>query len=441
MMCRTSVLVCALSLLVLPVAADAAPARLDPQALEVLASGLDAKVVAWRRDIHQHPELSNRETRTAALVAKHLRALGLDVHTGIAHTGVAAVLKGGRPGPTIALRADMDALPVTERVDVPFKSTATGEYRGETVGVMHACGHDGHTAILMGVAEALASRRESLPGTVLFIFQPAEEGAPPGERGGASLMLEEGVFDLAPPEAAFGLHLFSSLPVGVIGYRAGPFMAASDRLQIVVTGRQTHGSRPWGGVDPIVTAAEIVMGLQTIVSRETDITKLPAVVTIGTINGGVRYNIIPDTVEMWGTLRTFDADVRSTIIASIERKAQSIAAANGATATLAMGDQPNPVTRNDPALTERMLPTLQRVAGKDRVREVSLQTGAEDFAFYANRVPSLFFWVGVTPPGKDPEQAPSNHSPLFYVDEASLGVGLRALLNVAVDYLEQASER
>jgi len=435
----TRVVLVSCALLVLSLEAVGAPPTLDPQSLDAAAHDLNPRVIAWRRDFHQHPELSNRETRTSAQVAKHLRSLGLDVHTGIAHTGVAAVLKGGQPGPVIALRADMDALPVTERVDVPFKSTATGEYLGKTVGVMHACGHDGHTAILMGVAEILAKRRDALPGTVLFIFQPAEEGAPPGERGGAQLMLEEGVFDLAAPEAIFGLHLFSSLPVGVIGYREGPFMAASDRLRILVTGRQTHGSRPWGGVDPIVTAAEIIMGLQTIVSRETDITKLPAVVTVGTIDGGVRYNIIPDTVEMWGTLRTFDPGMRSTIIKSIERKTQNIASANAATATLEMGDQPIPVTRNDPALTQRMLPTLRRVAGDDNVRVVSLQTGAEDFAFFANKVPGLFFWVGVTPQGQDPEQAPSNHSPLFYVDEASLGVGVRALLNVAVDYLEQGA--
>jgi amidohydrolase len=428
-------------LLFAPLGAYAAsPDSLAPANLEAVAARLDASVIAWRRDIHAHPELSNRETRTAALVARHLESLGLEVHTGIAHTGVAAVLRGGRPGPTVALRADMDALPVTEETDVPFRSTATAEYRDQTVGVMHACGHDGHTAILMGVAAALAEIRSALPGSVLFVFQPAEEGAPPGERGGASLMLEEGVFELtkSKPAAAFGLHLFAQVPVGTIGYRKGPFMAASDRLRILVTGRQTHGSRPWDGVDPIVTAAQIITGLQTIVSRETDITKLPAVVSIGSIEGGIRFNIIPDTVEMWGTMRTFDPDMRSAIIDRIERKVQHIAAANDATAEVEVGEQPNPVTYNDPQLTERMLPTLERVAGPDRVRELSLQTTAEDFSYYARSVPSLFFWVGVTPPDRAGSAAP-NHSPRFYLDEAALAVGMRALTNLAVDYLSQSA--
>ena len=408
---------------------------LDGRELEAAAASLDRRVIEWRRHFHEHPELSNREFKTAERIAQYLRSLDLEVHSGIAHTGVAGVLRGGRPGPVIALRADMDALPVTERVDVPFKSTAIGEYQGETVGVMHACGHDGHMAILLGVAEVLAQRRNSLPGTVLFIFQPAEEGAPAGERGGASLMLEEGLFEIVRPEAAFGLHLFSDLPVGVIGYRKGPFMAGSDRLRIVVTGRQTHGSRPWGGIDPIAAAAQIISGLQMVVSRQTDISHLPVVITIGKIDGGVRANIIPDSVEMHGTLRTFDADMREAIIERIERTVTRTAEASGATATLALGDDPNPVTRNDPALTERMLPTLRRVAGAENVREIGLQTTAEDFAVYANRVPSLYFWVGVTPPGVDPEAAPSNHSPEFYLDEASLGVGMRALLHLAVEYL------
>ena len=287
-----------------------------------IAAAVDAvmpQVVAWRRDFHQHPELSNREFRTSKIVAEELRKLGLDVKTGIAHTGVVGILEGGKPGPTIALRADMDGLPVTEQVDVPFKSLATAEYRGEKVGVMHACGHDGHTAMLLGTAKVLAGLRKELSGTVMFVFQPAEEGAPEGERGGASLMLEQGLFTQAKPEAVFGLHLWSSLNAGQVGYRAGPLMAASDRFHIVVHGRQTHGARPWGGVDPIVTAAQIVLGLQTIVARQVDITQYPAIVSVGAIKGGIRNNIIPDSVELVGTFRTFYPKVRAQIVGRIER--------------------------------------------------------------------------------------------------------------------------
>ena len=411
-------------------------AAVTDAALEAAARAVDPKVVTWRRDFHEHPELSNRELRTSQKVAEHLKSLGLEVKTGIAHTGVVGILRGGRPGPVIALRADMDALPVTEQVDVPFKSLATAEYRGQQVGVMHACGHDAHTAILMGAAQALTSLRKDLPGTILFVFQPAEEGAPEGERGGASLMLEEGVFDLVKPEAAFGLHVFSTLNTGVIGYRSGPLMAASDRYRIVVRGRQTHGARPWGGVDPIVVASQIVMGLQTVVSRQLDITRYPAVLSVGAIRGGIRNNIIPDEVEMVGTFRTFDPAVRQQIIERLTRTAQDIAHSAGATATVEIGADNNPVVVNEAALTRRMLPSLEHAAGAGRVVETPYVTGAEDFAFYAERVPSLFFFVGVTPPGTDPAQAPSNHSPLFYLDEGGLPVGLRAMLGVAVDYLQ-----
>jgi len=369
-------------------------------------------------------------------VAEHLKSLGLEVETGIAHTGVVGILRGGKPGPTIALRADMDALPVTEQVDVPFKSTVTTEYRGEKVGVMHACGHDAHTAILMGTAQALASLRKDLPGTILFVFQPAEEGAPEGERGGAPLMLEEGVFDLVKPEAAFGLHVFSTLNAGVIGYRTGPFMAASDRFRIVVKGRQTHGARPWGGVDPIVVSSQIVLGLQTIVGRQIDISQYPAVVSVGAIKGGIRNNIIPDEVEMIGTFRTFDPEVRRQIIERMTRTAQDIAHSAGATATVEIADDNNPVTVNDPKLTSRMLPSLARVGRGGQVKEMPYVTGAEDFAYFGQKVPALFFFVGSTPDGVDAAQAPSNHSPQFYLDEGSLPVGLRAMMGVAVDYLQ-----
>jgi amidohydrolase len=417
-------------------AATPAFAAISDPALEDAARAVDARVVEWRRDIHQHPELGNREFRTAKIVADELRALGLEVKTGIAHTGVIGILRGGQPGPVIALRADMDALPVTERVDVPFKSTVTTEYRGEKVGVMHACGHDAHTAILLGTAKALAGLRKDLPGTILFVFQPAEEGAPEGEQGGASLMLKEGAFDVVKPEAAFGLHVFSTVNAGTIGYRSGSFMAASDRFRIVVKGRQTHGSRPWGGVDPIVVSSQIVMGLQTIVGRQIDISRYPAVVSVGAIKGGIRNNIIPDEVEMIGTFRTFDLAVRQQIIERITRTAQDIAHSAGATATVEIAEDNNPVVVNDPTLTQRMLPSLARVAGGQGLVEMPYVTGAEDFAFFGERVPSLFFFVGSTPAGIDGAQAPSNHSPLFYLDEGSLPVGLRAMMGVAVDYLQ-----
>lgn len=402
--------------------------------LEAAATSIESKVIAWRRDFHAHPELSNRETRTARVVADHLRSLGLDVRTGIAHTGVAALLRGARPGPTIALRADMDGLPVTEQTDVSFKSTVTTEFRGETVGVMHACGHDAHTAILMGVAEILVRRKNTLAGQILFIFQPAEEGAPEGERGGARLMLEEGLFKHARPDAVFGLHVIASLPTGVIGYRSGPMMAGSDSFKLEVRGRQTHGSRPWGGIDPIVASAQIITGLQTIVSRQVDITEIPVVLSLGAIKGGIRFNIIPDSVEMIGTLRTFDDEVRSNVMERMRQTASHIAAAGGATATLAFREEVSiPPVVNDPKLTSRALASLERVVGRERLREISLQTTAEDFSFYGREVPAFFFWVGITPPDQDPETAPFNHSPLFYVDESGMKVALRAMLALATE--------
>lgn len=420
-------------------AALCGPAFAQATDVEALAATVDAKVQAWRRDIHQHPELGNRETRTAALVAEHLRALGLeDVRTGVATTGVTAVLRGGKPGPRIAIRADMDALPVTERSGLPFESKATATFRGETVGVMHACGHDAHTGILMGVAEALASMKAELPGEVLFVFQPAEEGPPDGEEGGAEEMLKQGIFDGFKPEAVFGLHVFSTLNAGQVGWRSGPLMAASDRFNIVVKGRQTHGSRPWGGVDPIVAAADIIGTSQTIVSRRQNISKLPVVVSFGAIKGGIRYNIIPDEVELIGTIRTFDEGMRQAVFADLKNVAEKVAAAHGATVVAQVPDtKGNPVTVNHPGLTARVLPSLEKAVGASNVVEMDLTMGAEDFSFYANEVPGFFFFVGATPVGQDALKAPSNHSPEFFLDEQALKVGTRAMLQVALDYLRE----
>ena len=399
------------------------------------AAAVRDQVIAWRRDFHQHPELSNREQRTAAKVAEHLRSLGLEPQTGIAHHGVVAIIKGGKPGPRLALRADMDALPVTEEVDLPFASKVTTEFNGQQTGVMHACGHDAHTAILMGVAQALVAMKDELPGEIMLVFQPAEEGPPPGEQGGADLMLREGLFRDFKPEAIFGLHVFSTVPVGGIALRSGPLMAASDRFDIHVQGRQTHGSRPWGGIDPVVASAGIINTLQTVVSRRTDIARLPAVVTVAVIRGGIRYNIIPDAVDMQGTLRTFDDGMRKAIIADMRNVVEHSAAAQGATARLELDEAAgNPVTYNDPALTARMMPSLRAVVGEANLTESPLQMGAEDFSLYARQVPGLFFFVGSTAKGIDPATAPSNHSPLFKLDEGALDVGLRALLQLALDF-------
>ena len=403
--------------------------------IEAWAKPVDGKVLNWRRDIHQFPELGNREFRTSKLVAEHLKSLGLDVKTGVAHTGVTAVLKGGKPGPRIALRADMDALPVTENSGLPFESKQTAEFRGQKTGVMHACGHDSHTAILMGVAEAMAKHKADIAGEVLFIFQPAEEGPPDGETGGADQMLAEGIFKTFKPEAVFGLHVFSTLNAGQLGYRSGPLMAASDRFNIVVKGRQTHGSRPWGGVDPIVAAAEIVTSAQSIVSRRQNLTKQPIVVSFGAINGGIRYNIIPDSVELVGTIRSFDDGMRAQAFKDLANVAEHVAAAHGATVVAKIPDTVgNPVTVNNPALTARVLPSLKKVAGAEVV-EMTLTTGAEDFAYYAKEVPGFFFFVGSTPKGVDASTAPSNHSPQFFLDESALPLGTRALLQISLDYL------
>lgn len=402
--------------------------------LDERVRALESKVISWRRDIHQNPELSNRETRTAQLVAQHLKSLGIDVQTGVAHTGVVGLLKGGKPGPVIALRADMDALPVTEDVDLPFKSRAKGQYLGNEVGVMHACGHDTHVAILMGVAEALAAVRKDLPGMVKFVFQPAEEGPPPGEDGGASLMVKEGVLTNPKPEVIFGLHVASGIPSGVITYRPGPMMASADWVYITVKGRQTHGAWPWKGIDPVVTAAQIITGLQNIVARQLDVSKEPAVVTVATIHGGARKNIIPDQVEMSGTIRTFDEDMRDDVHARIKHIAEAIASANGAKAEVKI-EKAAPVTSNDAALTERMLPSLKRVAPAADVRLQGRTMVAEDFSYFQQQVPGMFYFVGVTPRGEDMNAAAPNHSPRFYVDESALLPAMRSLAALAIDYL------
>lgn len=390
------------------------------------------KVVQWRRDIHQHPELSNREVRTAKLVADHLKALGLEVRENVAKTGVVGLLRGGRPGPVVALRADMDALPVTEMVDLPFKSTAKGMYNGVEVGVMHACGHDTHVAMLMGVAEVLAGMKQQIPGTIKFIFQPAEEGAPPGETGGAGDMIAAGVLENPKVNAIFGLHVMN-YEAGGVGVRPGGILASSDNLRIVVRGRQTHGAMPWQGVDPIVVSAQIINALQTIVSRQVDLTGSPAVVTIGRIEGGIRFNIIPDSVVMVGTVRALDPVVQRDVHARIKRIAETTAQASGATATVEIMIN-NPVTLNDPALTEQMTPSLRRAAN-NLFFTPRVSMGAEDFAKYQERVPGMFFILGITPKGTDPAKAPANHSPYFFADESALPVGVRAMAYVAVDYL------
>jgi amidohydrolase len=407
-------------------------ARIDEGAKKV-----ESTVIACRRDIHEHPELGNREVRTAKLVEDRLRALGIEVKTGVAHTGVIGLLRGGKPGRVVALRADMDALPVTEQVDLPFASKVRTTYNGQEVGVMHACGHDAHVAILLGVAEVLAGMRDQIPGTVKFLFQPAEEGAPAGEEGGAALMVKEGALENPHVDAVFGLHVTSRFPVGEIAYRPEGMMAAVDSFKIVVRGKQTHGAYPWLGVDPIVVASQIVLGLQTIPSRQLDSTVAPSIVTVGAIHGGVRNNIIPDQVEMIGTIRSLDAKMRDDIHERIRRTATNIAESAGATATVTI-DTGYPITYNDPALTEKTAPTLRRVAGAKNVNVVNAVLGAEDFSFFQQKVPGVFFWLGTRPANQTAEEAASNHSPLFYVDESGLELGVRAMAHVAVDYLTSA---
>ena len=419
-----------LSLLLTFLAQSPASVTANPLAAEVdrIVAEIEPKVVAWRRDFHQNPELGLAETRTAGVIAEELRKLGYEVTTGVGGTGVVGVLRGAKPGPVVALRADMDGLPVTEQVELPFKSTARTTWKGQEVGVMHACGHDNHMAIQLGTAAVLARLRERLPGTVKLLFQPAEEGP-----GGAAPMIAAGVLEKPAVDAIFGLHVFP-YPVGTVVYRSGPLMASADEFVIRIQGRQTHGAIPWGGVDPIVVGSQIVLALQTIVSRSVNITEAPAVVTIGRFTAGNRANIVPESAELEGTVRAFDEKVRATIHERIRTIATNVAESAGASATVEFG-LGYPVTRNDPALTERMLPTLRRVAGESSVVLGPLTGTAEDFAFFQQKVPGLYFFLGVTPRDQDPTRAAMNHSPLFFADESALPIGVRLMSNLALDYL------
>ncbi|MFT3721484.1 amidohydrolase [Pseudorhodoferax sp.] len=421
-----------------PVPAPAAAQALYPLIAQ-RSQAIEQKVIGWRRDVHQHPELGNQERRTAALVAAHLKQLGYEVREGVAVTGVVATLQGGRPGPVVALRADMDALPVKEQVDLPFASKVRATWDGKEVDVMHACGHDGHVAILMGVAEVLASMKDQLPGTVKLLLQPAEEKLPNGEIGGSRRMLAEGAFDAPKPEVVFGLHLWAATNTGAIGYRAGPITAGSDAFKIDVKGRQTHGSQPWSGIDPIVLASQIVLGLQTIESRQVNVTQEPSVLSVGTIQGGTRYNIIPEEVKMSGTLRTYDEGMRTFIMKRMGETAGLIAQSGGGSAHVHFEPDGYAATVNDPALTARMVPSLARVPGV-RTHVMPKSTAGEDFSFFAQAVPGLFVFLGATPPGQDAAKAPANHSPLFFMDEASLLIGVRTLAHLTVDYMAMAAK-
>lgn len=395
---------------------------------------VESKVIEWRHHIHQNPELSNREFKTAEYVAAHLKSLGIEVQTGIAHTGVVGILKGKKSGKVVALRADMDALPVVERNDLPYKSGVTSIFNGQETGVMHACGHDTHVAILMGVAEVLSKNR-NFPGTVKFIFQPAEEGPPPGEEGGAKLMVKEGVLENPKVDAIFGLHINSGTHVGKITYKPGGMMAASQRFVINVKGKQAHGSTPWQSVDPIVTSAQIINGLQTLISRESELTEEAAVISVGSIHSGIRFNIIPESLEMIGTIRTLDKDMKELIRKRMQEMVPAIAQAYRAEATVTIQDGAD-ITFNNEALTEKMIPTLERVAGKENIYEINAITGAEDFSYFQNEVPGLFFFLGGTPLDMKESEAPSHHTPSFIVDDASMKLGVKALSNLAVDFLK-----
>jgi len=406
---------------------------LKAQIDESLFNEVESKVIEWRHHIHQNPELSNREFKTSEYVAKHLKSLGIEIQTGVAHTGVVGILEGKMEGKVVALRADMDALPVTERNDLSYKSRVISEFNGQKTGVMHACGHDTHVAILMGVAEVLAKSR-NFPGTIKFIFQPAEEGPPPGEEGGALLMVKEGVLENPKVDAIFGLHINSGTHVGKITYKPGGMLAASQRFVINVKGKQAHGSTPWQSIDPIVVGAQIINGLQTIISRESELTNEGAVISVGSIHSGIRFNIIPENLEMIGTIRTLDRDMKELIRNRMQEMVPAIAAAYRAEATINIVDGAD-ITFNDEALTRKMIPTLQRVAGEDKVFEINAITGAEDFSYFQNKVPGLFFFLGGTPLNMEERDAPSHHTPSFIVDDSSMQLGVKALSNLAIDFL------
>jgi len=401
--------------------------------IESKTAAILPKVIEWRRHIHQHPELSNREVQTAEYVAKHLRALGYEVNTGIAKTGVVAILKGGKPGPVVALRADMDALPVPERVKVPFASKATGDYLGESVPIMHACGHEAHVAILIGTAEVLACMKKDIVVTVKLIFQPAEEGPPGEEEGGAPLMVKEGVMENPKVDAIFGLHISSGIEIGNIRYKAGPYMASSDWFSIKVKGKQAHGSAPWGSIDPIVVGAQIISGLQTIVSRQENIVKAPVVITVGKFHSGLRNNIIPEEAVLDGTIRTLDAQMQKDVHEKIRRTATNIAEASGATVDVTI-DTKTLVTFNDSSLVDVMLPSLQKAAGMVNVQTHAWTTGAEDFSYFGEKAPAFFFYIGGMPKGNDPSKSPGHHTPDFYIDDSRLDVGIKAFCNIVFDY-------
>jgi len=406
-----------------------------PKDLEARIDALEPKIVAWRRDIHQHPELGNREGRTAKLVADHLRSLGIETRTGVAHTGVVGVLRGGKPGPVILLRADMDGLPVEERNALPFRSRARGFFNGDSVAVMHACGHDAHVAILMGVAEVLAADRANLAGTVKFMFQPAEEGPPLGEKGGAELMVAEGVLSEPTVDVAFGLHINSALETGTIGYTAGGAMASADDFRITVKGKQVHGAYPWNGTDPIVAAAHIVTGLQTIVSRNMELAEAASVVTIGKITGGVRSNIIPEQVEMIGTLRALTPSDRQMVHRRVREIATGVGQAMGAQVEVQIPLVTSyPVTYNDPALVERMAPVLRAVIGADRVTGRKAVMGAEDFSFLQEKVPGFYFFLGARRKDLPVELAPAHHTPDFHIEDTDLEVGVKAFVGLVRAY-------
>lgn len=401
--------------------------------LDKHVAGVKDSVVAWRRYLHQYPELSNREYKTGAYVAAHLKALGLEVQTGVGKTGVAAILKGGKPGPVVALRADMDALPVFERANLPFKSVDSADYLGQQVPVMHACGHDTHVAMLLGTATVLTAMKKEVPGTVKFIFQPAEEGAPGNEEGGAPLMIKEGVMDNPKVDAIFGLHINSQTPVGVIKYKSGAEMASSDWFVVKVKGKQSHGSQPWHGIDPVVVAAQIIQGFQTIVSRQAELTKAPVVITVGKIHSGVRSNIIPEELVMEGTIRTLDSRMQEDVHERMKLTATKIAEASGAEAEVSI-DTKTKVTYNDPELVKQMLPSLEAAVGKDNVREADWTTGAEDFSFYGDKAPAFFFFLGGLPPGQEPLKAAAHHTPDFYIDDSKLDAGVKAFCQLVFDY-------
>ncbi|CAA9520466.1 MAG: Peptidase M20D, amidohydrolase [uncultured Segetibacter sp.] len=397
------------------------------------SAAIKDSVVAWRRHLHQYPELSNREFKTSAFIVEHLQGLGLEIKRGVAKTGVVAILKGERPGPVVAIRADMDALPVAERVNIPFASKVTAEYNGQKVGVMHACGHDSHVAVLLGTVSVLSQMKKDLQGTVVFIFQPAEEGSPEGEEGGAKLMVKEGVLDNPRVDAIFGLHINSVTEVGFIKYKSGSMMASADAFTIKVKGKQTHGSQPWLGVDPIMVSAQIIQGLQTVVSRQSELTKAPVVISVGAIHSGVRFNIIPEETEMIGTIRTLDAKMRLDVFEKIKRTATSIAESAGATAEVKF-DNKTLVTYNSPELLKQMLPSLELATGKGKAVEMEWVTGAEDFSFFGQKIPSLFFYLGGMPKGQDPKKAPPHHTPDFYIDDSGLDIGIKAFCQLVFDY-------